>query len=212
MTVSPGIASPAPRLQENDWRLVLKLFPYVKRYPRLLLVSVFLLIPVAFTGAIQPLIIGQAVSLLRKESVWPFLENLPLATALQKLVIFLLLTIVIRLIFLGTQGYLVQKMGQEITADVRNDLFTHVTSLSVNFFHRTPVGRLVTRLTSDVEALGDVFASGAIGAVSDLISIGAIIVTVFWLQWQLALLLVGMLIPVTFLIIYFQQQVRKANY
>ncbi|MFM8294602.1 MAG: ABC transporter ATP-binding protein [Microcystaceae cyanobacterium] len=212
MTVSPGIASPAPRLQENDWRLVLKLFPYVKRYPRLLLVSVFLLIPVAFTGAIQPLIIGQAVSLLRKESVWPFLENLPLATALQKLVIFLLLTIVIRLIFLGTQGYLVQKMGQEITADVRNDLFTHVTSLSVNFFHRTPVGRLVTRLTSDVEALGDVFASGAIGAVSDLISIGAIIVTVFWLQWQLALLLVGMLIPVTFLIIYFQQQFRKANY
>ena len=212
MTVSASIPPTSQRTQENDWRLVLKLLPYIKRYPRLLLVSVLLLIPVAFTGAIQPLIIGQAVSLLRKESVWPFLANLPLAEALQNLVIFLLLTIVVRLIFLGTQGYLVQKMGQEITADVRNDLFTHVTSLSLNFFHRTPVGRLVTRLTSDVEALGDVFASGAIGAISDLISIGAIIVTIFWLQWQLALLLVGMLIPVTFLIIYFQQQFRKANY
>ncbi len=197
---------------ENDWRLLLKLLPYARRYPRLLTLSIILLIPVAFAGAIQPLIIGQAVSLLRQEPTWSFLQGLPLSNALNLLVTILLVTIIIRLIFAAIQGFLVQKMGQEITADVRQDLFVHVTSLSVNFFQRTPVGRLVTRMTNDVEALGDVFASGAIGVLSDLISILAIIVTIFALQWQLALMLVVMLIPVTFLIIYFQQQYRKANY
>ncbi|MCZ8053165.1 MAG: ABC transporter ATP-binding protein, partial [Microcystis sp. LE19-12.2C] len=92
------------------------------------------------------------------------------------------------------------------------DLFTHVTSLSSSFFDRSPVGRLVTRLTSDVEALGEVFASGAIGVVSDLVNILVIIITMFTLQWQLALLLVLMLFPVTVLIIFFQKQYRIANY
>jgi ATP-binding cassette subfamily B protein len=106
----------------------------------------------------------------------------------------------------------VQKVGQQITADIRNDLFDHVTSLAVRFFDRTPVGKLITRLTSDVEALGDVFTTGAIGIVSDLFSMLVIAITMFALQWQLALMLVLMLFPVTGLIIYFQQQYRKANY
>ncbi|QHU99344.1 ABC transporter ATP-binding protein [Synechocystis sp. CACIAM 05] len=203
---------PAAPPSDNDWRLLLRLLPYVKRYPKELAAALVLLIPVAFSGAVQPLIIGQAVSLLREEPAWGFLDAMPLDRALHTLVIILAVTIVIRLLFLGLQGFIVQKMGQEITADVRQDLFEHVTSLSVNFFHRTPVGRLVTRITSDVEALGEVFASGAIGVVSDIVSILAIIVTIFWVQWQLALLLVGMLVPVTVLIIYFQQQYRKANY
>jgi ATP-binding cassette subfamily B protein len=212
MAATLPFSPPSSRKIESDWRLLLKLLPYLRRYPRLLPLSIILLIPVAFTGAVQPLIVGQAISLLRKESVWPILAQLPLTEALHSLVLFLLFTIVLRLIFAGIQGYLVQKIGQEITANVRKDLFDHVTSLSLTFFHRTPVGRLVTRLTSDVEALGDVFASGAIGVISDFISILVIIVTIFWLQWQLALMLVAMLIPVTLLIIYFQQQYRIANY
>ena len=114
--------------------------------------------------------------------------------------------------FASIQGFLVQKIGQEITASVRNELFTHVISLSSKFFDRTPIGSLVTRLTSDVEALGDVFASGAIGVVSDFISIIAIVVTIYLLDWRLASILVGMLFPVSGLIIYFQRQYRKANY
>ncbi|PMB03535.1 long-chain fatty acid--CoA ligase, partial [Fischerella thermalis CCMEE 5273] len=70
----------------------------------------------------------------------------------------------------------------------------------------------ITRLTSDVEVLGDVFATGAIGIVSDLFSMLMIVGFMFSIQWQLALLLLVMLIPVSALIIYFQQQYRKANY
>jgi ATP-binding cassette, subfamily B, multidrug efflux pump len=200
------------RIRENDWRLLLRLIPYARRNRVLLIVSIILLIPVAIAGAIQPLIVGQAISLLREEPSWSFLRGLSFSQGLNILIILLLTTIFVRLIFSSIQGYLVQKVGQEITASVREDLFSHVTSLSTRFFERTPVGRLVTRITSDVEALGDVFASGAIGVIGDFISILTIVVVIFMRQWQLASMLLLMLIPVTALIIYFQQQYRQANY
>ncbi len=197
---------------ENDWRLFLKLLPYLGKNRVTLLISLTLLVPLAIAGAIQPLIIGQAVSLLREEPTWKFLTDVSVAEGINILVGLLLCTVIIRLMFASLQGYLVQKIGQEITASVREDLFTHVTSLASRFFDRTPVGKLVTRLTSDVEALGDVFATGAVGVVSDFVSIIAIVVTIYLVNWQLASMLVLMLIPVTALIIYFQKQYRLANY
>ncbi|REJ40919.1 MAG: ABC transporter ATP-binding protein [Microcystis flos-aquae TF09] len=206
---SSPVSSP---VKENDWSLLLRLLPYAKKQKALLFCSLILLFPLSLTGAIQPLIIGQAVSLLQKEQTWGFLAQMPLTAAINTLIIILSVSIILRLILGTTQGYLVQKVGQSITANVREDLFSHVTSLSSSFFDRSPVGRLVTRLTSDVEALGEVFASGAIGVVSDLVNILVIILTMFTLQWQLALLLVLMLFPVTALIIFFQKQYRSANY
>ena len=201
------------RPRENDWRLFLRLVPYGRRHGRMLAVSMVLLVPLAVAGVMQPILIGQAISLIRKEpDTYELIRNLPLSQGLNVLEGLLLLTIIIQLVFSGVQGYLVQKVGQQITADIRNDLFDHVTSLAVRFFDRTPVGKLITRLTNDVEALGDVFTTGAIGIVSDLFRMLAFVVTLFFIQWQLALMLVLMLLPVTGLIIYFQQQFRKANY
>lgn len=207
MTVSPN-----PPVQNSDWRLLLKLFPYARQSQGTLIVSLVLLVPVAFAGAIQPLIIGQAISVLRQEQTWSFLQDISVATAINRLLGLLIATIVVRLMLVSLQGYLVQKVGQEITAGVRNDLFAHVLSLSSRFFDSTPVGKLVTRVTNDVEALGDVFATGAVGILSDVVYILVIVVTVLQLQWQLGLLLILLLIPVSALIIYFQQQYRRANY
>lgn len=198
--------------RESDWRLFLRLIPYARRSGRLLLLSMILLVPVAVSGAIQPLIIGQAISLIRKEQTWSILQGRDLSTGLNILAALLLLTVLGRLVLVSTQSYTVQKVGQQITNAIRDDLFDHVTSLAVRFFDRTPVGKLITRLTNDVEALGDVFTTGAIGIVSDLFSILVIAIAMFSLQWQLATMLVLMLIPVTGVIIYFQQQYRKANY
>ncbi|MFB2772148.1 ABC transporter ATP-binding protein [Pelatocladus sp. BLCC-F211] len=201
------------RQRENDWRLFLRLTPYARRHVRSLTLSILLLVPVALANGVQPLLIGQIISLIRKEpSTYEFLRNLPFWSALHLLEGLLVVTVIIRLIFTGFQGYLVQKVGQQITADIRQDLFHHVTSLAVRFFDRTPVGKLITRLTSDVEVLGDVFATGAIGIVSDLFSMLVILGFMFSIQWELALMLLLMLIPVSALIIYFQQQYRKANY
>ena len=201
------------RRRENDWRLFLRLVPYARKRGRLLGLSMSLLVPIAVAGAMQPLLIGQAISLIRSEpSTYEFFRNRPLMQGLNIIEALLLLTVSINLIFTGFQGYLVQKLGQEITAEIRRDLFDHVTSLAVRFFDRTPVGKLITRLTSDVEVLGDVFSTGAIGIVSDMFSMLVILSFMFSIQWQLALLLLFMLIPITWLIIFFQQQFRKANY
>ncbi|MGB3652720.1 MAG: ABC transporter ATP-binding protein [Rivularia sp. (in: cyanobacteria)] len=200
------------RLPKNDWRLFLRLVPYARRYKKVLGISMLLLVPIAVANAIQPLIIGQVISLIRREdSTYGFLLNNPVQ-GLYTLQAVLLIAVLIRLLLNGYQGFLVQKVGQQITADIRKDLFGHVTSLAVRFFDKTPVGKLITRLTSDVEILGDVFSTGAIGILSDIFSTLVIIGFMFYTQWQLALLLVIMLFPVSALITYFQHQFRKANY
>jgi ATP-binding cassette subfamily B protein len=171
-----------------------------------------LLVPLSLANALQPVLIGQAISLIRQEPVAWFLEGLTMQNGLNLLIVLLMVTVAIRLVLDGFQSYLVQEVGQNITADIRYDLFTHVTSLAVRFFDRTPVGKLITRLTSDVDALGDVFSTGAVGIITDLVSILVLLVVMFTMQWQLALMLLALLLPVTWLIIYFQQQYRKANY
>jgi len=203
---------PSPRPRESDWKLFLRLVPYARKSGRLLAISLALLVPLAIAGAVQPIIVGQAISLIRGESTLSWLVDRSLQDGLNLLSLTLLITILIRLAFRGVQGYLVQEVGQQITAAIRNDLFDHVTALAVRFYDRTPVGKLITRLTSDVEALGDVFSTGAIGIVSDILSLIIVLVAMFSLQWQLASILVILLVPITALMLYFQQQYRKANY
>jgi ATP-binding cassette, subfamily B, multidrug efflux pump len=205
------------RSQPTDWRLFLSLAPYARRNLPLLMWSLAFLVPSAIASTVQPIFIGKAISLLRQEPsayTFPFgfLQQMSMSQGLQAITLLLLVTMLARLVLDASQGYLVQNVGQRITANIRSDLFQHVTSLAVRFFDRTPVGKLITRLTSDVEALGEVFSTGAIGVITDLFTMVTIAVTMFLIQWQLALLLILMLIPVTALIIYFQQQFRQANY
>jgi ATP-binding cassette subfamily B protein len=214
--------SPSKRIRDNDWRLFLRLLPYVGRNRKVFFVAILMLIPLSLSGTVQPLIVGQAISLLNEDRACPllgqqdsacsFLEGLSLASGINFLIGLFLVSTIVRLLLEASQSYLIQKVGQEITAQVREDLFTHVTSLAVRFFDRTPVGKLVTRISNDVEALGEVFASGAIGVFGDLLQIVVIAVAMFRLQWQMALMLILMLVPIAALIIYFQQQYRKANY
>ncbi|MDT9258869.1 MAG: ABC transporter ATP-binding protein [Limnospira sp. PMC 1236.20] len=206
------LSSQQQRSLETDWRLFLRLRDYAKRHKKLLAIAIILLIPLSISSAIQPILIGQTISLIRQEPTYKFLQGLSLSAGLNLLAFLLLLTISLRFTLQAIQGYVVQTVGQKMTADIRNDLFDHVTSLAVRFFDRTPVGKLITRLTSDVDALGDVFSTGAIGIISDLFSILVIAIAMFSLQWQLALMLVLSMFPVTAIIIYFQQQYRTANY
>lgn len=210
---SPPPLSTSASRRDSDWRLFLRLLPYAQPYSRPLIIAGIMLVPLALSAALQPIIIGQAISFLKKEpSTYDFLEGLELTQGIDLLTLLLFLTVVVRFGLQGIQGYWVTKIGQQITADIRQDLFRHVTSLSAGFFDRTPVGKLITRLTSDVEALGDVFATGAVGVVSDLFSILVVAITMIWTNPLLGNMLLGMVIPITGLIIYFQNQYRQANY
>lgn len=200
------------RQRGGDWQLWRHLGHYARPYRWLLACSFLLMLPLAFAGAIQPVLIGQAVSLIRREPVAAFWQSFPPAQGLRIIALLLLLTVVLRLSLQGLQSYLIQKVGQHMTADIRQDLFNHVLALPMTYFDRTPVGKLITRLTSDVEALGDVFATGAVGIVVDVVTILVIAIVMFIDQWLLALILLALLIPVTGLITYFQAQFRQANY
>jgi ATP-binding cassette subfamily B protein len=86
-----------------------------------------------------------------------------------------------------TQSVVMQKMGQFIMYDLRKEIFAKLQSLDVQFFDRNPVGRLMTRLTSDVDSLNEMFTAGVIVIFGDLAMIGYIVIWMFQSNWQLAL-------------------------
>ncbi len=85
------------------------------------------------------------------------------------------------------QFYLMQKAGQRAIYDMRQKVFDHVQSLSLSFFHSHPTGRLMTRMTTDIESIQEALASGMITMVGDIITLTAIVVILLYKNWQLAL-------------------------
>ena len=195
-----------------DLQRLRRLGPYLAQDRRRLLLALVLLVPLAIAGAIQPLLVGQAISVLRGEPVLPWLRGLAVPEALRLLVGLLLLAVLVRLGLQGTQLYNVQVVGQRLTARIRDDLFRHALALSLRFHDRTTVGRLLTRLTSDVDALAEVFGSGAVGVLADLVSLVVVGVTMISIEWRLGLLLMASQIPVTLAIVWLQGRYRKVNY
>ena len=195
-----------------DRQRLLGLLPYLGRDRKRLLATLVLLIPVAGAAAIQPLLVGQAISALRHEPVMPWLAGKAVSDQLRTLVLLLLAAVLVRLGLQGFQTFNVQAVGQRLTARIRDDLFSHAMALSLRFHDRTPVGKLLTRLTSDVDALAEVFGSGAVGVLADLVTLIVIAVTMISIEWRLGLLLMLSQIPVVFGILWLQSRYRKANY
>ena len=195
-----------------DRQRLLRLLPYLGRDRRRLGLTLLLLIPVAFAAAVQPLLVGQAIAVLRREPTLGWLDGLPVPDALRLLVLLLLLAVLLRLGLQGIQTFNVQAVGQRLTARIRNDLFAHALALSLRFHDRTPVGKLLTRLTSDVDALAEVFGSGAVGVLADLVTLLVIAVTMISIEWRLGLLLLASQVPVVLGILWLQGRYRKANY
>ncbi len=195
-----------------DRQRLARLLPYLGRDRRRLGLTLLLLIPVAFAAAVQPLLVGQAISVLRREPTLPWLDGMPVPAALRLLVLLLLVAVLLRLGLQGIQTFNVQAVGQRLTARIRNDLFAHAMALSLRFHDRTPVGKLLTRLTSDVDALAEVFGSGAVGVLADLVTLLVIAVTMISIEWRLGLLLLVSQVPVVMGILWLQGRYRKANY
>ncbi|MEX0589328.1 MAG: ABC transporter ATP-binding protein [Cyanobium sp.] len=195
-----------------DRQRLARLLPYLGRDRRRLGLTLLLLIPVAFAAAVQPLLVGQAISVLRREPTLGWLQGMPVPAALRLLVLLLLGAVLLRLGLQGIQSFNVQAVGQRLTARIRNDLFAHAMALSLRFHDRTPVGKLLTRLTSDVDALAEVFGSGAVGVLADLVTLLVIAVTMISIEWRLGVLLLVSQVPVVLGILWLQGRYRTANY
>ena len=200
---------PRPR-RESDWRLLRLLWPYARRHLRLVLAALAFLPPLALADAVQPLILQRALdgpiarALEQGEAgilsdLWPYVG-------------LLILTVLVRWLFQALEGYVSQKLGQLMTRDIRDDLFAHILALPAQFFDRTPVGKLITRITNDVEALGDVFSTGAVGIVSDLFTLGVIAVVMLSQRWDLGLLLILIVLPISAVVLELQRRFRDANF
>jgi ATP-binding cassette subfamily B protein len=196
----------------KDLERLKRLLPYLAKDRRRLIIALFLLLPVAAANAVQPILVGQAIAVLRNEPAWWWLQSLPMAEALRWLIGLLFLTVLVRLALQGSQSLLVQTIGQRLTALLRVDLFRHSLDLSLRFHDRTPVGKLITRLTNDVEALAEVFGSGAIGVLADIVTFLVIASLMLSINKPLGFLLLALQIPITWLMITLQQRYRKSNY
>ncbi len=196
----------------NDFQRVRRLGLYLKKDRKSLIIILLILLPVAFAGAVQPLLVGQAISVLRGEPTFNWVSRFSDGNVIRTLVGMLFISVLLRLFLQGFQTYTIQSVGQRLTARIREELFSHSMALSLRFHDRMPVGKLLTRLTSDVDALAEVFGSGAVGVMADFVSLGVIASTMFFIEWRLGLLLLLTQVPVTAFILWLQKRYRNANY
>jgi ATP-binding cassette subfamily B protein len=108
------------------------------------------------------------------------------------------------------QTYLMQWTGQKVMFDLRSQIFRHLQFQDVAFFDRNPVGRLVTRLTSDVDALNEMFTSGVLAIFEDVFTLIFIVAIMLWKSWPLALLTLAVIPCILFVTRIFRAKVRDS--
>lgn len=124
--------------------------------------------------------------------------------------IFYFVVLMLTFCALYAQGYVLQLMGQYIMKDMRGQIFGHLQRLPLAFYDRNPIGRLVTRVTTDVDALNEMFTAGLVSIFGDLMLLAGIVVVLFWLDWRLALVAFS-IVPLLFtLTSWFRLRVRQS--
>ena len=108
------------------------------------------------------------------------------------------------------QTYLMQWTGQKIMFDLRSQIFRHIQRMSPAFFDRNPVGKLVTRVTSDVDALNEMFTSGVLAIFEDVFVLLFIVIIMLRMSWPLALLTLAVIPGILFLTSIFRKSVRES--
>ncbi len=162
-----------------DFRVARRLVRYIKPYWKLATAAIVLTLLTNVLISTQPYFTKMAVDDFitpkRVDGIWLF--------ALAFFGVFLF-----RFIFSYLQEILLNNVGQRVMFDLRTELFTKLQQQEIAYYDAYPVGRIMTRLTSDVDALNELFTSGVIDVLGDLVIIFAIIGIMFWLDWKLAII------------------------
>jgi ATP-binding cassette subfamily B multidrug efflux pump len=121
-----------------------------------------------------------------------------------------LVALVLTFIVLYAQGYLMQLMGQYVMTDLRRQIFGHLQRLSISYYDRNPIGRLVTRVTTDVDALNEMLSAGLVAIFGDILLLAGIVGVLFWLDWRLALAAFSIVPLLLLLTFWFKRKVRES--
>jgi ATP-binding cassette, subfamily B, multidrug efflux pump len=122
-----------------------------------------------------------------------------------------LLALVLSFLLQYLQVRVMQRVGQDTMYDLRKEIFERLQRLPMSFFDRSPVGRLVTRVTTDVDALNDLFSSGVVAMLNDVFLLIFFAVALLWIEWKLALATLAVLPFMGLVTLLFRNQVRDAN-
>ncbi|MFH0881468.1 MAG: ABC transporter ATP-binding protein [bacterium] len=182
-------------------QLIRRLFKYVRPYSWKVAISVVLLLAAAGLEQVGPWLTKLAVDEHMTKGDYPGLLKIVILFG----GVYLALSI-IRI----AQTFLTGWVGESVIYDLRRELFSHIQSQSLRFFDRNPVGRLVTRLTSDVQTLSEIFTSGIVVFFGDIFTLVGIIVAMMLLNVKLAIvafLMVPLMVSITFI---FKNRLRDA--
>jgi ATP-binding cassette subfamily B multidrug efflux pump len=221
------VPQPSPKAAKDDdvagkaydSRLMRRLLTYLRPYKLQVAISAVATILKSATDSTGPLLVMIAVDtymssappahlnwLSRHLSRYPIppMHGITLIAGLYLAA--LLFTFFLELI----QTYLMQWTGQKVMFDLRRQIFRHLQRMSPAFYDRNPVGRLVTRLTSDVDALNEMFTSGVLAIFEDVFTLAFIIGIMTWKSWPLALLTLAVIPVILFVTGIFRRSVRES--
>lgn len=196
-----------------DLKLLRKLMKYTKKWIPHLFLAVFLLLLSTVSHLIRPKIIQMIVDdHLVKGTAGGIVE---IATSevlpeVFRLVYFLLGLVVVTLIASYIQTYMLNYIGQSIVYDIRSDLFGKMIALDLRFYEKNPVGRLVTRITNDLNNISQLYSSVLVTTLADFAIVLGSIAMMFLMHWQLALLSLACLPLVVISAMLFRRMVRAA--
>ncbi len=195
-----------------DSRLMRRLITYMRPYKAIIGVSLFLLLVDSFLQVIGPLLTKMAIDRYLVPSahtqLFPFVDRYlshDPTTGLTQLSTVYIAVIVLGFVFDFGQTYLMQWTGQRAMFDLRRQLMSHLQTLDVAYFDRNPVGRLVTRVTTDVDVLNDLFTSGLVTIIGDVLMLSFVVIAMFRLSPGMT----ALMLAVTPLVVLVTFQFRK---
>jgi ATP-binding cassette, subfamily B, multidrug efflux pump len=200
-----------------DSRLMKRLLTYLRPYKWQVVLALVAIVLKACTDVVGPYLTMVVVDkyLSAASSGHPhslldrWLNSQPLVGIAQIAGLFISL-LIFGFFFEFAQTYLMQWTGQKVMFDLRSQIFRHLQAMHIAFFDKNPVGRLVTRLTTDVDALNELFTAGVVSIVEDVFVLAGIVVIMLRLNWRLALIAFAALPLIFIATMFFRTSVRNS--
>jgi ATP-binding cassette subfamily B protein len=180
-----------------DWEITKRLLTYLKPYRSQFILAIILMLGYSALVPAFPTLTARAVDNYLTVNA----NTLTTDERLSGLTTIVLIYLVLKLVNFGLRygyTYLVTWLGQRIVYDIRREIFSKTQRLHLGFFDRTPVGRLITRITTDVDAIQEMMQGGVVGLVADIGLLVGLAIYMFSINWQLALITLAVM-PVLFI-------------
>jgi ATP-binding cassette subfamily B protein len=184
-----------------DARLMRRLVKYLRPH----VPAVFLAFVVILAGSLVEL----AEPWITQQAIDRYLANGDIE-GLRRMGLLFLGLILAAFVFEYIQTVVLQTTGQKIMHEIRMQVYTHLQRLDLSFYDRNPVGRLMTRVTTDVDALNDMFASGLITVFGDVLVLAGIMIAMLVMNWRLALVAFTVLPLIAIITWWFRKNVRES--